>query len=395
MNPPAVCAACGTELGPGLLACPACQALVHRARLEALVAQASADADAGQIAEAIRGYEEALGLLPPNARQHRILNERLAALHRTQAPADSNKARSKGGWAGLGAIALALLTKGKALLLGLGKASTFFSMALTFGIYWTAYGWAFALGLVLAIYVHEMGHILEARRLGLPVTAPLFVPGVGAFVRLKLNPANVHDDAALGLAGPVFGIGASVFAYLAFLATDLPVLAAIAQVSGWINLFNLLPIGSLDGGRGFRALSRSERWGVTFVLIAVYVVTQDGLPLLLALVAGGRALFDRQEGPGDGGIFVRFIVVLVIAAALAHLAGPGATAPTSDAHSGQGQSSRGSTWTPSLGSLRAGPVVGVVVDRTRALGRGDARVSQGTRPAGVSQRPSRLLSAAS
>lgn len=240
-----------------------------------------------------------------------------------RAPAAPATRSSKGLWAGIGAITIAIFTKGKALLLGLGKASTFFSMAVTFGVYWTAYGWAFALGLVLAIYVHEMGHVLEARRLGLPVTAPLFVPGLGAFVRLKLAPTDQHDDAALGIAGPLWGVGASLAAYLAFVATEAPVLAAIAQVNGWINLFNLLPIGSLDGGRVFRALDRRERWVITFVLIAVYLTTKDGLPLLLALVAGGRSLFDPKEGPGDGGIMIKTLVVLVAAAALAHLAGPG------------------------------------------------------------------------
>src|SRR5207302_3963478 len=97
--------------------------------------------------------------------------------------------------------ALFLLTKGKLLLLGLTKATTFFSMLLSLGVYWAAWGWKFALGLVLSIYIHEMGHVFALRRLGFKASAPMFIPGLGALIRLRQHPANPREDAEIGLAG--------------------------------------------------------------------------------------------------------------------------------------------------------------------------------------------------
>src|SRR5439155_143942 len=83
-------------------------------------------------------------------------------------------------------------------LLGLTKASTLFTMLLSAGVYWAAWGWKFALGVVLSIYVHEMGHVQALQRYGIKATAPMFIPGVGAVVRLKQYPASPRD-ARVGL----------------------------------------------------------------------------------------------------------------------------------------------------------------------------------------------------
>ena len=124
-------------------------------------------------------------------------------------------------------------------------------MLLSMGVYWTAWGWRFALGLVLSIYIHEMGHVAALQRYGIKATAPMFIPGFGAMVRLNQYPANPAEDARVGLAGPLWGLGAAVFAYAVFLATAIPFWAAIARTGALINLFNLLPIWQLDGGRGY------------------------------------------------------------------------------------------------------------------------------------------------
>src|SRR6266700_3685180 len=86
---------------------------------------------------------------------------------------------------GLVTVALVLIGKIKFLLLGLTKASTFISMFAFFGVYWSIYGWPLALGLVVSIYVHEMGHVAMLRKLGIESGAPLFIPGMGALVMLK------------------------------------------------------------------------------------------------------------------------------------------------------------------------------------------------------------------
>ena len=101
--------------------------------------------------------------------------------------------------------ALFLLGKGKVLLVGLTQAKTFLSMAVALAVYASVYGWKFALGLIVSIYIHEMGHVVWLRRYGIAATAPMFIPGLGALVRLKQYPANPAEDARVGLAGPIWG----------------------------------------------------------------------------------------------------------------------------------------------------------------------------------------------
>src|SRR5439155_26028416 len=103
------------------------------------------------------------------------------------------------------------------------------------------------------------GHVSALRRYGIAATAPMFIPGFGALVRLKQYPASPAEDARVGLAGPLWGTLASVAFFATGLATHWPSLIAIARVGAWLNLFNLIPIWQLDGGRGFNALSRAQR----------------------------------------------------------------------------------------------------------------------------------------
>ena len=192
----------------------------------------------------------------------------------TLAPPPSHATTAKGspgvtGAAGLGAIgliawkfkaiALLVLTKGKLLLVGLTKASTFTSMALSLGVYGAVFGWPLALGLVVSIYIHEMGHVAALLRYGVKATAPLFLPGLGAIIRLRQSLGDPRQDARVGLAGPVWGLSAAGASMLVWLAGGPPIWAAIAKLGAAINLFNLIPIGSLDGGRAFHSLDRHQR----------------------------------------------------------------------------------------------------------------------------------------
>src|SRR5262249_45574345 len=155
------------------------------------------------------------------------------------------------------------------------KISTLATMLLSLGVYWTAWGWKFALGVVVSIYIHEIGHVSALQRLGIRASAPMFVPGFGAFVRLEQHPTSEAQDAQVGLAGPLWGLGATLLASAAFLASGAGALAAIAQWSARINLFNLLPIWQLDGSRGFRALSRAQRWVVLAVIGVLWLLTRE------------------------------------------------------------------------------------------------------------------------
>jgi Zn-dependent protease len=207
------------------------------------------------------------------------------------------------------------LTKAKLLLLGLTKASTFFSMLLSVGVYWTLWGWKFALGLVVSIYIHEMGHVMMLRRYGIRATAPMFIPGIGAFIRLKQYPASPHEDARVGLAGPMWGFGALVASYLIHLATGAQIFAAIAKFGAWINLFNLLPLFQLDGSHAFKALSKWERAGIAGLMLVMWMISHEGLLLILGVVAAFRIFNRDAPTKRDMQIFLEF-AFLIIALAL-------------------------------------------------------------------------------
>ena len=276
---------------------------MHAQDLKRLADQARLANDSGDLAGALAAWREAIELLPPGSRQYQSVLATIETLSRAAdaaPPAPGRRATRHSlakGTAGLGLLGV-LLSKGKLLLLGFTKAGTLLSMVLAFGAYWTLWGWRFALGFVASIYVHEMGHIAALNRLGIKATAPMFIPGIGAIVRLKQYPVSPRENARVGLAGPIWGLGAALAAYAVFLGTGNQTWGAIAQVGAWINLFNLLPVWQLDGARGFHALIRPQRWIAVAILAGMWLVTREGLLVLLCL-AGAFAAW-RGEVPDEG-----------------------------------------------------------------------------------------------
>lgn len=305
------CLTCGSQLSPALLACPSCGRLVHSKELKRLVDEAHAAQAADDLTTALDRFRSALELLPQGTRQAATIEAEVAKLGKlVDDPRAQAKRNPVPGWlAGLGAVGLLLwkfkfvlvfvATKGKLLLMGLTKASTFLSMFAAFGLYMSLWGWKFALGLVGTTYIHEMGHVAALRRLGFKADAPMFVPGLGAFVRLKQRPSNPMEDARIGLAGPIWGLAASAACVGIGLGLDIPIWTAIGKWSALINLFNLLPVFSLDGARGFSALTRHQRLWATGSVAAMWFFTGEGLLLLLLAVCGYAAFRRDQPEEGD------------------------------------------------------------------------------------------------
>lgn len=304
------CASCGTEIAPALLRCPACRALAHSGELSRLAREADEHEAEGRREDALSAWRAVLSFLPADAPQAEPVRRRVTALVAAgagaeRAPAPPDALRRLGPWL-FGLLLILwkfkfilafLLTKAKFLLLGLTKASTLLSMLAAAGVYWSLWGWKFALGIVGSIYIHEMGHVAALRRFGIKASAPMFIPGFGAVVRLHQHPATAGEDARVGLAGPLWGLGAALAALGIYLATNAPIWAAIARFGAWVNLFNLLPIWQLDGGRGFRALTRRQRWYAVAVLGGVWFLTAEPLLFLLGIVAAANAL---SQGPDEG-----------------------------------------------------------------------------------------------
>lgn len=197
------------------------------------------------------------------------------------AASDSNRSPAKSRWlkvlGGLGVFFLAFGGKLKFLLpllqlLKLGKVGgTIWSMFLMMGTYALIYPWQFAVGLVLMIFIHEMGHVLAAKQKGLPVSAPAFIPFVGAFITMKKSPQDAATEAYIACGGPLLGtVGAFLCLWLGR-SLDLPVLITVAWFGFFLNLINLLPIHPLDGGRIVTAISR-WLWVVGLVVGLVVII---------------------------------------------------------------------------------------------------------------------------
>lgn len=170
------------------------------------------------------------------------------------------------------------------------------SMVVTIAAYAMNMGFRFALGFVLLTVIHELGHALIIRAKGLRASAMVFIPFVGGAVTLKDQPTSVFDDAQIGLAGPIAGTLASFASLFIFEWTGNRLYLAIAFAGFILNLFNLLPIGPLDGGRISTAISR---WMWLFGgLILLYVMLTWRSPLLiLVLLLGVFQMYKSIREP--------------------------------------------------------------------------------------------------
>jgi Zn-dependent protease len=200
----------------------------------------------------------------------------------------------------LGAAGVVLLkfgAKAKGLLLLLPKLklfSTSASMLVSIGAYALIWGWRFAIGFVLLLLVHEYGHVLQLRREGIKATAPMFIPFLGAFVGMKEMPRNAAAEARVGLAGPVLGSLACLVPVALYLATGSELFKALAFIGFFLNLFNLLPVLPLDGGRAMAALS-PWIWLVGFALLAAGMVAFPTPIMLIVLLLGGFETWRRWK----------------------------------------------------------------------------------------------------
>ena len=319
------CAQCGAGLESRDLACASCGALRHAADLERFASEAKAAQSRADLSAARAAWTGALALLPPGTLQYRSVDQRVQEIDRIlalQAQQQGQPAqRPMAKWAKrLGpvgillwkaqAIGLLLLGKAKLVLLGLTKLGTLATMGLSFLFYWSMYGWQFGLGLVLSIFIHEMGHVIELRKFGIPASAPMFIPGFGALVMLKQRPPTPGQDARVGLAGPIFGLIAAALAYALYVVTGSPLWGALARFGAWINLFNLIPVWQLDGGRGFAALTRAHRGIILAVAAALWLWTQDGMLMLIVLGAAYRLFTKDWPGTPDVAVTLRYAALL-------------------------------------------------------------------------------------
>jgi Zn-dependent protease len=181
-------------------------------------------------------------------------------------------------------------------LLKVAKLGTLVSMLLTVGVYASFWGLPFAAGFVLLIFVHEMGHAIAMRREGIAAGAPVFIPFVGAVIAMKHLPRNAWVEAVVGIGGPLLGTAGAAGCLVVAFATDSLFWFALASTGFLLNLFNMIPLSPLDGGRIVGVVSRAL-WAVGFAVGgAVWWMTESPL-LLIILLIGAFQLYRQLKNP--------------------------------------------------------------------------------------------------
>ncbi len=159
------------------------------------------------------------------------------------------------------------------------------TMLLSVAAYAFVFGWRYAVGFVVLLFIHEMGHFMAARQRGMTVGAPTFIPFVGAWIDLKEQPMDVETEAHIGLAGPVAGTVGAMLCYGLARYTDSQLLLALAYAGCFLNLFNLIPLSPFDGGRITAVLSPRIWFLGVPVLVALFVWRPSPILILIAVLA--------------------------------------------------------------------------------------------------------------
>jgi Zn-dependent protease len=287
------CKRCSHELPPGALACDQCHALVHSEQLDRLAAEAKEFESKGDLRQAREHWLRGIPLLPSNSRQANWIQDHARSLDDAAdqihpAPKSENKWAQKLG--PIGPVAV-LLAKGKFLLTAIFKLKFLLSFAAFIGIYWAAFGMWFGIGFAMLILIHEMGHFIDIKRRGLPADMPVFLPGLGAYVRWQSLGVPLETRAAISLAGPLAGFFAAIACAVLWSQTGNPLWGALARAGAVLNLLNLIPVWVLDGGQAALALSKTERIVLLTVCLALWLVLGENMFFLVALGFGYQVFF--------------------------------------------------------------------------------------------------------
>ena len=204
----------------------------------------------------------------------------------------------------IGVAVIAFLAKIKSILLLLPKIKflvTAGSMAVSIAAYTTIWGFWFAIGFVILLLVHELGHVIQLRREGLQASAPMFIPFLGAVVAAKSLGNNALSEARVGLAGPILGTIGSAACLVIWAITGNDYWRALGYTGFFLNLFNLLPVVPLDGGRAMAAMS-PWMWFAGFLGIVVLAFAFPNPIIILIALLAAYETYRRWEQRRKGGL---------------------------------------------------------------------------------------------
>lgn len=223
---------------------------------------------------------------------------------------------------------IALLAKLKALLLLLPNVKLFTTagtMAVSVAAYSLLWGWTFALGFVVLLFVHEMGHVIQLRREGVKASTPMFIPFLGAVITARTLGKNAAAEARVGLAGPILGGIGSAVCLVIWRLTGNDFWEALAFVGFLLNLFNLLPVTPLDGGRAMAAMAPFMWFVGLAMMVAFLFLTHFQNPIVLLFILIGamdssRRWKLRREGGEEQQAYYRVRPMTRVMVAVVYLA---------------------------------------------------------------------------
>jgi len=308
------CKRCSSELAPGALVCAQCHALVHSEELERLSAEAKTLEARGDLWQARERWLSALPLLPPTSTQADWIKQHTSELETAlgaapaAGPSDNKWAQPQRPGGPLAGRAGKNTSPPTAQF----KWTSILSFLAFVGIYSAASGAKFGIGFAVLILIHEMGHFLDIKRRGLPADMPVFLPGLGAYVRWQAMGVSLETRSAVSLAGPLAGFFAAGACAVLWWQTGNPLWSALARSGAILNLLNMIPVWVLDGGQAALALSKTERIVVMTASVVLGLALGQRLFFLVALGAGYRAFFagDLPAHPSRA-TTIYFVAVLI------------------------------------------------------------------------------------
>lgn len=217
-------------------------------------------------------------------------------------PPPRRRKQARGPLGALAGLILLVLSKLKWLLILLKFSKigvTTISMLLSVLVYGAIFGWVYGIGFVALIFVHEMGHVIAARLEGIKVSAPMFIPFMGAMIAMRERPKDSLAEAKIAAGGPILGSLGALACYELYGVFHLSLLLALAYIGFFLNLFNLVPVSPLDGGR---ILGAASKWAlvVGLPLLALFAFKSFNPFLFYFLILGGFEVWHRFTRPDYG-----------------------------------------------------------------------------------------------
>jgi len=212
-----------------------------------------------------------------------------------------DKAKTRSLLMGIGVFLLAKFKWALALLKWTKFGGTLITMMISLGAYAALYGWKFGVAVVYLIFVHEMGHLVAARRKGIKTSPAFFIPFVGALISIKEQPRDAAMEAYLAYGGPLAGLISFLPAVVLYETTGDPFWALVVFLGAMINLFNMIPVSPLDGGRIVSVLS-TKIWLLGLILLGAYAFIAHSPLMVIILIIGVVSWWNRAREGYRGGL---------------------------------------------------------------------------------------------